>query len=97
VLPPGSHTPSELSSDAMISGRISRGSNPRSPPAVPYAVPVPRSHRYNPIAVPPKRPSARAAHKRRSSRNNDDSDDDSDEEFKPGIIAEKDDSAPRDL
>jgi hypothetical protein len=89
-------TPGELSSDAMISGRISRGSNSRSPPAVPYSATVPRSHRYNPIAVPPNRPSARVAHKRRSSRSNDDSDDEDDEEFKPGFIAENDDSAPRD-
>ena len=40
-------TPGELSSDAMIPGRISRDSNSRSPPAVPYAATVPRSHRYN--------------------------------------------------
>ena len=89
-------TPGELSSDAMIPGRISRDSNSRSPPAVPYAATVPRSHRYNPIAVPPNRPSARAAHKRRSSRSNDESDDEDDEEFKPGFIAGNDDSAPRD-
>ncbi|KIM47579.1 hypothetical protein M413DRAFT_203694 [Hebeloma cylindrosporum] len=88
-------TPGELS-DAMISGRASRGSGSRSPPAVPYAATVPRSHRYNPIAVPPNRASARAAHKRRSSRSNDDSDDEDDEEFKPGSIAGNDDSAPRD-
>jgi hypothetical protein len=86
-------TPGELSSDAMLSGR---SSGSRSPPAIPYAATVPRSHRYNPIAVPPNRASARAAHKRRSSRSNDESEDEDDEEFKPGSIAGNDDSAPRD-
>ncbi|PPQ77005.1 hypothetical protein CVT25_014822 [Psilocybe cyanescens] len=88
----------ELSSDGMASGRISRGSGSHSPPAVPYASTVPRSHRFNPIAVPANRPSTRAAaaHKRtRSTRDNDDSDDDDDEEFKPGSIAGAND-APRD-
>lgn len=88
----------ELSSDGMPSGRISRGSGSHSPPAVSYAATIPRSHRFNPIAVPPNRPSRVAAHKRtRSSRSNDDSDDDDDEEFKPGSIAgSNDSSAPRD-
>ncbi|KAH9486342.1 hypothetical protein JR316_0000406 [Psilocybe cubensis] len=88
----------ELSSDGMASGRISRGSGSHSPPAVSYAATVPRSHRFNPIAVPANRPSTRAAaaHKRtRSTRDHDDSDDDDDEEFKPGSIAGATD-APRD-
>ncbi|KDR85641.1 hypothetical protein GALMADRAFT_375882 [Galerina marginata CBS 339.88] len=89
---------SELSSDGMPSGRISRGSGSHSPPAVPYAATIPRSHRFNPIAVPANRSSRAATHKRtRSTRSNDDSDDDDDEEFKPGSIAgSNDSSAPRD-
>ena len=88
----------EMSSDSLpSSGRISRGSGSHSPPAVPYAATVPRSHRFNPIAVPANRPSRAAAHKRtRSTRSNDDSDDDDDEEFKPGSVAGSNDSAPRD-
>ncbi|KAF8963868.1 hypothetical protein BDZ97DRAFT_1660986 [Flammula alnicola] len=93
---------SELS-DGLPSGRISRGSGSRSPPAVPYAATVPRSQRFNPIAVPANRPSTRAqaaaAHRRsKSNRSNDiDSDDDDDEEFKPtGSIAEANDNVPRD-
>jgi hypothetical protein len=76
---------------------MSRGSGSQSPPAVPYSATVPRSHRFNPIAVPPNRASARAAHKRRNSKVNDESDDD-DEEFQPGPAAavREDPSAPRD-
>ncbi|KAF8910052.1 hypothetical protein CPB84DRAFT_1764478 [Gymnopilus junonius] len=88
----------ELSSDSIpSSGRISRGSGSHSPPTVPYAATVPRSHRFNPIAVPANRPSRAAAHKRtRSTRSNDESDDDDDEEFKPGSVVGNNDSAPRD-
>jgi hypothetical protein len=74
------------------SGRISRGSGSRSPPN--YAA-VPRSQRFNPIAVPANRPATRAAHKRKASRSNDESDDDDDEEFKPGSI-DANDNSPRD-
>lgn len=72
----------ELSSDALPSGRLSRGSG-GSPPN--YAT-VPRSQRFNPIAVPTNRPATRAAHRRKASRSTtqDDSEDDDDEEFKPG-------------
>jgi hypothetical protein len=68
-----------------------------SPPSVPYAATVPRSHRFNPIAVPASRTNAKAvAHKRRPSRSNDDSDDE-DEEFNPGpTITGSGDSGPRD-
>jgi hypothetical protein len=67
----------ELSSD----GTPSRASGSHSPPAtVPYPATVPRSHRFNPIAVPATR--TRATHSRRPSRSNDESDDD-DEEFRP--------------
>ena len=88
----------ELSSDSMPTGRASRGSGSHSPPSVPYAATVPRSHRFNPIAVPPNRTNAKAAaHKRRpSTRSNDDSDDD-DEEFNPGpTTTGGGDSVPRD-
>jgi hypothetical protein len=87
----------ELSSDGMPTGRASRGSGTHSPPSVPYAATVPRSHRFNPIAVPANRTSAKAAaHKRRPSRSNDDSDDD-DEEFNPGpTTTGGGDSVPRD-
>lgn len=87
----------ELSSDGMPTGRASRGSGTHSPPSVPYAATVPRSHRFNPIAVPVNRTSGRAAaHKRRPSKSNDDSDDD-DEEFNPGpTTAGGSDSVPRD-
>jgi hypothetical protein len=81
----------ELSSDGMSTGRASRGSGTHSPPTVPY---VPRSHRFNPIAVPASRSSTRAAgRKLRPSRANDDSDDDDD----PGLLtAGGSDSVPRD-
>jgi hypothetical protein len=82
----------ELSSDGMPSGRHSRGSGSNSPPVgIPYAATVPRSHRFNPIAVPTARASVRAAHRRRSSRSNDDSDDE-DEEFHPTSTAPGTDS-----
>lgn len=73
----------ELSSDALPSGRLSRSNGAHSPPN--YAT-VPRSQRYNPIAVPANRPATRAAHRRKASRSTtqDDSEDDDDEEFKPG-------------
>ncbi|KJA28464.1 hypothetical protein HYPSUDRAFT_197325 [Hypholoma sublateritium FD-334 SS-4] len=90
-------------SDGLPSGRASRGSGSRSPAAAPYAT-VPRSQRFNPIAVPASRPSTRAqvaaSHRRtKSARSNDlDSDDDDDEEFKPttGNPAEAGDNVPRD-
>ncbi len=90
-------------SDGLPSGRVSRGSGSRSPAAAPYAA-VPRSQRFNPIAVPASRPSTRAqvaaSHRRtKSARSNDiDSDDDDDEEFKPttGSPAEAGDNIPRD-
>lgn len=72
----------DASSDEQHSGRRSRGSNP-SPPPVPYAATVPRSHRFNPIGAPATRASARtAASKRRNSKtNNDDSDEGEEEEY----------------
>jgi hypothetical protein len=71
----------ELSSDALPSGRLSR-SGAHSPN---YAT-VPRSQRFNPIAVPANRPATRAQHRRKTSRSTtqDDSEDEDDEEFKPG-------------
>ncbi|EEB98140.1 hypothetical protein MPER_02406, partial [Moniliophthora perniciosa FA553] len=72
----------DVSSDER-SGRNSRGSNRSPPPPVPYAATVPRSHRYNPIAVPAvptpntaTRTSVRRARSTRSNtlRSNDDSD-----------------------
>jgi len=81
----------ELSSDGMPSGRHSRGSGSHSPPAIPYAATVPRSHRFNPIMAPTTRASVRAAHRRRSSRSNDDSDDE-DEEFQPTSLTAGTDS-----
>ena len=80
-------------SDGLPSGRISRGSGSRSPPS--YAS-VPRSQRFNPIAVPANRPATRAAHKRKASRSNDESDDEDDEEFKPGGPIDANDNSPRD-
>jgi len=72
----------EMSSDGAPSGRLSRGSGTHSPPAsIPYAATVPRSHRFNPIAMPATRANVRAQ-RRRSTRSNDDSDDE-DEEFQP--------------
>ncbi|KAF8831920.1 hypothetical protein F5879DRAFT_924541 [Lentinula edodes] len=74
----------DASSDDQHSGRHSRGSNPSPPPSVPYAATVPRSHRFNPIGVPPPtRTSARtAATKRRNSKTaNEDSDDPEEEEY----------------
>jgi hypothetical protein len=70
-------------SDTLQSGRLSRSSGAHSPPN--YAT-VPRSQRFNPIAVPANRPATRAAHRRKASRSTtqDESDDDDDEEFKPG-------------
>jgi hypothetical protein len=95
--PPHSYTPpEEVSSPSLVpynlngpelsesipSAMINRGS--RSPPAVPYSATVPRSHRFNPIAVPPSRTTAKAAHKRRQSRQSNDESDDDDEDFTPG-------------
>lgn len=74
----------ELSSDD--SGRQSRADNP-TPPPVPYSATVPRSHRFNPLAIPATRSSARTAHKRRpskSSSNDRDSDAEEEEEYQPG-------------
>lgn len=71
----------EVSSDESHTGRRSRGAPSTPPPSVPYAATIPRSHRYNPIAVPATRSSARAAaHKRRSSKSSNDPDHDSDAE-----------------
>jgi hypothetical protein len=72
----------EMSSDALPSGRLSR-SGAHSPSN--YAT-VPRSQRFNPIAVPANRPATRAVHRRKASRSTtqDDSEDEDDEEFKPG-------------
>jgi len=69
-------------SDSIQSGLASRGS--RSPPAMHYSATVPRSHRFNPIAVPPSRTTAKAAHKRRQSRQSNDESDDDDDDFTPG-------------
>ena len=84
-------------SDVLPSaGRGSRSSGSRSPPAVPYsAASVPRSHRFNPIAVPNSRVSARVAHKRRSSKSNDESDDE-DDDFQPISNSTSNDAAARD-
>lgn len=72
----------DASSDDQHSGRHSRGSNPSPPPSVPYAATVPRSHRFNPIGVPPAtRTSARTASKKRNSKSNDDSDEGEEEEY----------------
>lgn len=73
----------ELSSDD--SGRRSRGENP-TPPPVPYSATVPRSHRFNPMAMPATRSSARTAHKRRHSKSSNDRDSDAEEEeeYQPG-------------
>jgi hypothetical protein len=88
---------------ASASGRVSRGSGSRSPGAANFGANVPRSQRFNPIAVPASRPTTRAqvaaSHRRsKSSKSNDiDSDEDEDEEFKPtGNNAEPADSSPRD-
>jgi hypothetical protein len=65
--------------DSDDSGRRSRGENP-TPPPVPYSASIPRSHRYNPLAIPATRSSARAAHKRRHSKSSNDHDSDAEEE-----------------
>jgi hypothetical protein len=94
--PPRSYSPEEIPSPNLLpyslngqdmstenlQAGLSRGS--RSPPVVPYSATVPRSHRFNPIAVPPNRTTAKAAHKRRSSRQSNDESDDDDEDFTPG-------------
>jgi len=67
----------EVSSD---SARPNRGASNSPPAGLSYSATVPRSQRYNPIAIPPTR--ARVTQKRRSSRSNDESDDE-DEEFQP--------------
>lgn len=72
----------DASSDERSNGRHSPGSNRTPPPPVPYAATVPRSHRYNPIAVPSVPPATstrsnvRRARSTRSNtlRSNDDSD-----------------------
>ncbi|KAL0066574.1 hypothetical protein AAF712_006377 [Marasmius tenuissimus] len=71
------------------SGRHSRGSNHTPPPAIPYAATIPRSQRYNPIAVPTHivaapsttRANVRRARSTRSNtlRSNDDSDNEEDD------------------
>jgi hypothetical protein len=73
----------EPSSDHSSGSAFRRSGGSLSPPNVPYAASVPRSHRFNPIAVPQTRSSTRVAPKRRASRRDDDSDDD-DEDFAPG-------------
>lgn len=67
-------TPGETSSDSMRSGRASRSSESS-------LASVPRSHRYNPIAVTP--PTRTTTRKRRGSKSEDFSDDDDD--FQPQI------------
>ncbi|KAF8624220.1 hypothetical protein AX15_005986 [Amanita polypyramis BW_CC] len=67
----------EVSSD---SARPNRGASNSPPAGLTYSATVPRSQRYNPIAIPATR--ARVTQKRRSSRSNDESDDE-DEEFQP--------------
>ncbi|KAA1471375.1 hypothetical protein DENSPDRAFT_112088 [Dentipellis sp. KUC8613] len=68
----------ELSSDSMQSGRTSRGSSTHSP----SLAAVPRSHRYNPMAVTlPARANSTRERKRRASKQEDFSDDD--EDFQP--------------
>jgi hypothetical protein len=71
----------EISSDGTQSGRRSRGSGTHSPASshgVSYPASVPRSHRFNPIAVAP----TRRAPKRKATRNDVDSDEE-DEDFLP--------------
>ncbi|KAG7099809.1 hypothetical protein E1B28_001620 [Marasmius oreades] len=77
------------------SGRHSRGSNHTPPPTVPYAATVPRSHRYNPIAVPSHvtapsatRASVRRARTTRSNtmRSNDESDIEEDDHASSGGV-----------
>jgi len=67
----------EVSSDSTSPNR---GASNSPPAGLAYSASIPRSQRFNPIAVPPTR--ARVAQKRRSSRSNDESDDE-DEEFQP--------------
>jgi hypothetical protein len=72
----------EMSSDGLPSGRHSRGSGTHSPASsqgVPYPANVPRSHRFNPIAVPP----TRRAPRRKATRDMDS--DDEDDDFQPTI------------
>lgn len=73
----------DASSGDEPSGRNSRGSNRSPPPHVPYAATIPRSHRFNPMALPTMatpaaatRASVRRARTTRSNtmRSNDDSD-----------------------
>lgn len=74
----------EVSSDEShmaTAGRRSRGS---PAPSIPYASTVPRSHRYNPIAIPATRANTRAAHRRRASKSNEpehDSDAEEEEDY----------------
>jgi hypothetical protein len=72
----------EMSSDDTASSRRSRAGN--SPSPVPYSATVPRSHRFNPISVPPTRASARAAAKRRATKESHDSDAEEEEDYHPG-------------
>jgi len=100
--PPRPYSPPEsIAPQALVysdDSRTSRGSGSQSPPAIPYAATVPRSHRFNPIAVPANRPSrVAAAHRRTRSTRSHDSDDEDDEEFKPDSNAgSNNESAPRD-
>jgi len=72
-----------LSGAALSDGLLSRAS--RSPPA--FAA-VPRSQRFNPIAVPANRAAAaKNTHKRRQSRQSNDESDDDDEDFTPGSVS----------
>ncbi|KAI0309198.1 hypothetical protein OF83DRAFT_1179904 [Amylostereum chailletii] len=64
----------EMSSDSMQSGRTSRGSGTHSP----SLAAIPRSHRYNPIAVSPPVTRGAMARKRRAAKQEDFSDDDDD-------------------
>ncbi|KAF7793474.1 hypothetical protein EIP86_004586 [Pleurotus ostreatoroseus] len=70
--------PGELSSDSVTSNRSRRGSGAASPPPGSLAA-IPRSHRFNPLAVPP-RVSPRQTKKRSKGS---DIDSDNDDDFTP--------------
>ncbi|KAF8665250.1 hypothetical protein AX16_000272 [Volvariella volvacea WC 439] len=73
--------PAESIPQPKVSGRTSRSSGTVSPPAVSYPANVPRSQRYNPIAIPATRASARAAAQRRRSNSQDQDASDDEDEF----------------
>jgi hypothetical protein len=88
VSPPALYSLSAEDVSDHSSSSARRGSGSLSPPNVPYGTPasVPRSHRFNPIAAPVTRSSARPVPKRRASRRDEDSDEE-DEEFQPSSCA----------